>query len=550
MCPAGRAADKPSLRPGGAYARPGAVVPRCLTGPGRLTHVSGMRGAGTARTARGEGRRVAAPWLPGLGCGLWLGCSPAPVIEAPASGPAPPARAAAEPAPAPAVALTPAPPGPRPISTPEIAEARMHAQRRMLGRQGSEPHRPREQPPPVPGQPPPAPPVPADSLGRFLLIEDPAPDRPALAGFHAALRGLQEGRDADGKVRVAMYGASGTAADIFTGYVRAYLQRRFGEGGPGFVPMVRMNGWYRHSEVTVESSKQWDKQSAVRKTRPPEEPRLGLMGVSFTTANKRAFARVIPGPGLHAATLTGELMFWQGPGGGRFRVRRGAANVEGSARAAAAGPGYLALAPGPGDAAIELTPRGDGAVRLYGLVLETDAPGVVVDTLGVEGARASNQLVWDEAVWADNLRRRAPDLVVLSYGTNESTDMDEPIEVYREGLTAVLTRHRRAVPEASCILLGPADYPAGEPRLTAIIAVQRELARAHGCGFWDAQWFMGGPGSMAAWVTSDPPLAQADGLHTTRRGAVHKGVAFVDALMFAYDAAGAAPETAVAPAGP
>jgi len=519
VCPPGVVADKPSVGLGGAsrpYAGHHGLVPG-LTGPRRLTHVSGMRAS-----------------LAGFGLVL-LGCSPASTVEPPAPAPAPPARAAVEPAPAPAVALTPVTPGPRPISTPEISEARVHAQRRILGRQSSEPAAPREPPPPGP-----PPPVPADSLGKFLLIEDPAPDRPALARFHAALRELAAGRDADGKVRVAMYGASGTASDIFTGYVRAYLQRRFGAGGPGFVPMVRLNGWYRHSEVTVESSKQWDKQHAVRKTRPPDQPRLGLMGVAFATSNKRAFARVIPGPGLHGAELSGELMFWRGPGGGKFRVRRGDQAFEGSARANQPGPGYLALGPGSGESPVELTPRGDGVVRLFGVVLESDSPGVVVDTLGLEGARAANQLLWDEAAWADNLRRRAPDLVVLSYGTNESTDVDEPIETYRAALTEVLARYRQAVPEASCLLLGPSDYPAGEPRLTAIIAVQRELASANGCGYWDAQAFMGGPGSMATWVTSDPPLAQADGLHTTRRGAVHKGVAFADALMYAYDAADAA----------
>ncbi|MBL9100696.1 MAG: hypothetical protein JNL82_07055 [Myxococcales bacterium] len=382
--------------------------------------------------------------------------------------------------------------------------------------------------------------VPADSLGRFRLIEEPAADRPALARFHAALRDLAAGRDADGKVRILMYGASGTAADIFTGYVRAYLQRRFGAGGPGFVPAVRMNAWYRHSEVTLESSKKWDKESAVRKTRPPEEPRLGLMGVSFRTTSRRAHARVIPGAGWHGETLGGELYAWQGPGGGTLQVRRGGKPLaELSTRARAPGPAYVALPPAPGSQAIEVTPRGGGLLRLYGVVLESERVGVVVDTLGLEGARAANQLVWDEAMWAEHLRRRAPDLVVLSYGTNEATDMDVPIDVYRRELAEVLDRHRRAAPRASCVLLGPSDFPAGEPRLAAIIAVQRELAVEVGCGYWDAQAFMGGPGSMTAWVTSDPPLAQADGLHTTRRGAVKKGVAFADALMYAYDAADA-----------
>ena len=71
-------------------------------------------------------------------------------------------------------------------------------------------------------------------------------------------------------------------------------------------------------------------------------------------------------------------------------MKRGAAKIaEASTRAAAPGPGYLELAPAAGDAAIELTPRGDGEIKVYGVVLETDGPGVVVDTLGVEGARAA-----------------------------------------------------------------------------------------------------------------------------------------------------------------
>lgn len=541
-----------------------------MTGDGGLTHVHGMR-------AEAGGRARATRCGRGALLGLALaGCSTAPSAtpgasgmgeaRAPATAPAHPGE---EPAPPPALAITPARPGPAPVLTPEISEARAYAERRMLGRAARpEPATANAPSPTHAGSPadaanvgtasaapvdPPAgaananggtaagpAPVPADSLGTFVLIEDPAPDRPALARFHAALRELAAGRDADGKVRVLMYGASGTAADLFTGYVRAYLQRRFGAGGPGFVPAARMNGWYRHSEVTVESSKQWAKENAVRKTRPPEEPRLGLMGVSFRTTSKRAHARVIPGPGWHGATLTGELYAWRGPGGGRLQVRRGGKPLADLAtRASAPGLAYVALPPGPGDQAIEVTPRGGGLVRLYGVVLEREGPGVVVDTLGLEGARAANQLVWDEATWAEHLRRRAPDLVVLSYGTNEATDMDVPIEVYRRELGEVLARHRRAAPEASCILLGPSDFPAGEPRLTAILAVQRELAVQVGCGYWDAQAFMGGPGSMHAWVASDPPLAQADGLHTTRRGSVKKGVAFADALMHAYDAADA-----------
>lgn len=372
--------------------------------------------------------------------------------------------------------------------------------------------------------------------GVFVRIEDPAPDRPALARFHAALRELAAGRDADGKLRVAVYGASGTAADLYTGYLRAYLQLRFGDGGPGFAPIVRMNGWHRHSELVIESSRQWSRAHAVRPG-ARADGQLGLMGVAFAARSARAFGRVRAGPRLHAHALHGELYYWRGPGGGRLRLLRGGEPV-GERRTAAAtpGPGYLELPPAPGSDAVELRPGGGGELRVFGVVLETDTPGVVLDTLGVDGARANNQLAWDEALWAEHLRRRGPALVLLSYGTNESTEVDAPLAEYRRELAQVLERHTRALPEASCVLLGPIDFPAGEPRLTQIIAVQRELAAAAGCGFWDGQAFMGGPGAMTAWAAAAPPLARPDRLHLTRRGALRMGEAIGDALLWSFDA--------------
>jgi lysophospholipase L1-like esterase len=166
----------------------------------------------------------------------------------------------------------------------------------------------------------------------------------------------------------------------------------------------------------------------------------------------------------------------------------------------------------------------------------------VVDTLGIDGTRSTNHLVWNEQLWLDNVRRRAPALVVLTYGTNESTDEDEPMEVYEDGLRSVVERVRTLLPDTSCVLLAPGDFPirtdegwAARPRLLAIHSLQRQIASELGCGFWDGMAFMGGPGTMPAWVNADPPLARADHLHFNGRGAARKGQALCDALMLKYD---------------
>src|SRR5690606_19857997 len=95
-----------------------------------------------------------------------------------------------------------------------------------------------------------------NALGLYVPIENPR-SGPALAHFHEALRKLEAGEDEDGKVRVLVYGASHTQADVYPGYLRAYLQARFGNGGQGFVSVVKVNKWFRYADWNIEESKGW-----------------------------------------------------------------------------------------------------------------------------------------------------------------------------------------------------------------------------------------------------------------------------------------------------
>ncbi len=389
-----------------------------------------------------------------------------------------------------------------------------------------------------------APAINGDRLGNFIL-----PERDdALERFHRALQRLQAGDDPDGKVRVLVYGASHTAADVFPGYLRAYLQDRFGDGGHGYVPLVRPSKFYRPTAVNLESSRGWKVEHA--QTRDNRGDGLfGLLGASASTSKKRDYTRVIPtgiarDDGEGPAQTHYDFYYLRQPKGGRFKL-----SIDGkvvatiSTKAKLAGAGYHSLALPGGPKRVEVQPLGDGEVRVFGMTVENDGPGVVVDTLGIGGTRASNHLKWDETLWMDNIRRRDPDLIILAYGTNESVDDDQPIEIYRRQLSEVLDRLHRASPEAACMLVGPGDFPVkdGEggflprPRLTQIVAVQREVATAAGCAFWDALTFMGGEGSMVSWAASEPAMAQSDHLHLTRRGYTRMGMALGDALMFRFD---------------
>lgn len=379
-----------------------------------------------------------------------------------------------------------------------------------------------------------------NALGLFEPIDDAAP----LAHFHDALRALRSGRDPDGKVRVAIYGASHTEADIYPQYLRSYLQDRFGDGGHGFVmPGLPWRG-YDQVDVKVEGFDHWRTEHAQRRD-ARGDGRWGLLGASISTKNPRAFGRVIPSEAAAASRY--ELQFLAQPRGGHLELYvdgRRREVIDTSADTVRAGYHAFELPEAPHT--IEVRPLGDGEVRIFGLTMERAAAGVVVDTLGIAGTRAANMLEWDLAIWQDALRRRAPDLLILAFGTNEATDTDQPIADYEARLHAVLVRYRETVPGASCLLVGPGDFPLPapdgslgvRPRVGEIIAVQERVAMEHGCGFWDLRAFMGGEQSMLQWMTADPPMAQKDHIHLTRRGYVRMGMALADALMTAFDEPG------------
>jgi lysophospholipase L1-like esterase len=231
--------------------------------------------------------------------------------------------------------------------------------------------------------------------------------------------------------------------------------------------------------------------------------------------------------------------YFKQPSGGDFDLKvDGATVARVSTRADSPGPAHFAFRTTAGKHRIRAQLRGHRPVRLFGIVAETAAPGVVVDTLGIGGARMSGSLRWDERTWVEALRQRQPDLVLFAYGTNEAADRDFSLSRYEGTLRTSLARLRKASPEVSCVLIGPFDLSdQNRARLLEVLDAQRRISREYDCGFWNGYAFMGGARSMRRWASSRPPLASPDYVHLTRLGYVYAGIAIGDALMRAYDQA-------------
>jgi lysophospholipase L1-like esterase len=413
-----------------------------------------------------------------------------------------------------------------PFLTADLQEVRRAAQGEVLGKAASpaDPHLADallETHAPLPGAP--------RAPGRFVPIENEA----ALAHFHGALEKLAAGEDDDGKVRILAYGASHTQADAYTGYLRAYLQRRFGNGGQGFVSLGRVNPWYRTLDTRVRH-RHLKVRHATYRQEVENEP-LGLFGAAFIGRTKMAFGEIQTSNVSESTRF--EVHYYAEPGGGDFTLQVDDETIA-LVRTKARSPGaaYHSFETTSGRHRIRAQLRGNGPVRLFGVTAETTAPGVVVDTLGISGSKMASHLRWREDAWIDAVRRRRPDLVTFAYGTNETMDPPGSIELYEQQLTNVVARLRSAVPEASCVFIAPFDLPkAKRSRLLTIIDAQRRISQEFNCGFWDGYAFMGGAGSMRRWVKAKPPLASTDYVHLTNRGYVYAGLALGDALMRGYD---------------
>jgi lysophospholipase L1-like esterase len=363
----------------------------------------------------------------------------------------------------------------------------------------------------------------------------------ALPRFYAALHELALGQRTQ-QVRVAWFGDSHTAADFITDAVRQPLQRRFGVGGPGLVLLGLQP--YRHAQANVQVHGDWRRvPAAPAAIQPQDSGSYGLGGIGAAATSDDASLTVTLDPALDwtRGPLRWELVYRLPNESSEFVISGGGL----------AAPEVMTLQNGQtrasGLRSVTLQTEGVASLslnafvaepELFGVFVETAKAGVVVDTLGINGARIQTPLAWQAGPWSEELRARAPSLVVLSYGTNEVGDRLE-MRHYRELYAQVLERIRKSG-DAECLILGPTERVLADwtihPRVLEIEQAQRALAEDLSCAFFSLVDAMGGPGSFRAWAFAKPPLARRDRVHLTAAGYRRVGAILAAQLLGSYAA--------------
>jgi lysophospholipase L1-like esterase len=379
-------------------------------------------------------------------------------------------------------------------------------------------------------------------VGSEHPIEDPAK---ALDSFYASLA-RTDAKQPGSVTRVTHYGDSPITNDGITSTVRRLLQTRFGDAGHGFILMDRPWAWYGHDAITFTSGGGWDDQPMGPASNADE---FGLGGVQFRASGPGKYARFAPAStgetGKNFSRM--EVYYLQEPGGGQFNVsvnNESLHTVSTSSDALTSG-FHEIKAPQPGANTFEVKSAG-GSVRLFGAVLENDGPGVVYDSLGVNGAYAGLLVsAMNEGHWSEQLRHRNPNLVIINYGTNESQYASaDQMQRYEKDLHEVIRRVRSALPNVAILVVSPMDrgkrVPGGKivtlPSIPMIVEMQRRVALEENCAFFNTFQAMGGEGTMAKWAAGKGKdhLVGGDLTHPTAEGSEIVGRLIYEAINDGY----------------
>jgi lysophospholipase L1-like esterase len=169
----------------------------------------------------------------------------------------------------------------------------------------------------------------------------------------------------------------------------------------------------------------------------------------------------------------------------------------------------------------------------YGVELMNSKPGVVYNSIGVNGASLPNYLRCQD--FEKQLAQLPPDLFIFSVGTNDANvpfdDFDTA--VYRKNLEDLIQRILKVNPNTAILLTVPNDayyykkYP--NKNVARIREVVIGLSAKYGFGVWDFYGVMGELGSSMTWYKEG--LMHKDRIHFTWEGYNLKGDLFFEAFL-------------------
>jgi lysophospholipase L1-like esterase len=373
--------------------------------------------------------------------------------------------------------------------------------------------------------------------------------------------------DAKRAITILQLGDSHTSADFLTGELRRRLQETYGNGGSGYVTAGRPHIGVLSSTLKITVSQGWTYQALQRSEEVGEFWMSGFNTVASAAGETLSFTSERP-----ETFDVIEIEAVRRPGGGTFEIKLDG-NVEGTFDLAGqkVEPIVIRLVPDKGPTnqvrEITFTTRTDGAVSIASVAIYNTHGGLIYNSVGYPGATIDILNKLDNRLFTSNLRRLNPQIVVLSFGTNEADKANLDIPAYTERYRKVLAKIRAALPGAVLVVIGPPeaeeasshckDKAAREaatcrpettgasrgdacewktlPKLNEVREAQRKIAERDGIVFWNWASIMPKECGATRWLKETPVLMAKDHVHFTIAGYKKSAAAFLDTLIPVID---------------
>ncbi|MCK4662219.1 MAG: hypothetical protein KAT68_05100 [Bacteroidales bacterium] len=341
----------------------------------------------------------------------------------------------------------------------------------------------------------------------------------------------------DGTINVVHIGDSHIQADYYSGRIRQRLQTFFqgGLGGRGFIFPYTVANTNNPSNYKIKYTGNW---IPCRNVENDKNCDLGLSGISVTSYDSIASIAIILNDNDYPKYDFNKVKIFHPVKNNEFSViidkylEKKSVLLNDSL-------GYtMFLLENYIDTLFLKFIKTDSLQNefvLHGISLETDDPGVVYHSIGVNGAKAESYLRCN--LFSQHLKALEPDWIIISLGTNDAYHENFDEKVFEEHYETLIKKIKSAAQGKPLLLTVPGDSYRFRKYLNKDMIKVKEviykLAEKYNCGIWDFYSVMGGLNSIVLWDRNG--LAGKDKLHFSKEGYLLQGDLFFNAFLKKYD---------------
>jgi hypothetical protein len=338
----------------------------------------------------------------------------------------------------------------------------------------------------------------------------------------------------EGQIRILHMGGSHIQADIYSNRMRNHLSNFLPNlmSARGLIFPYSTAKTNNPRNYKVSSSGQW---SAVRNVDRTLANPLGLSGISVSTSDtsaklnitfetpretKHDFIRVKV---LHNTDSLSFSIKWLGKDSASITTADGFTLIEFETFQNEISLGF------------EQTDSLQTRFELYGVLLESNRPGFIYSSVGVNGASTWSYLKCE--LFSKHLSLVPPDLVFFGIGINDAHDPNFSEKSYFSNYEKIMSQMRAINPDVCFVFITNNDSYGYNKKLntnaTAVQKVMFDLAKKYDGAVWDLFSIMGGLKSSTAW--RDANLMAKDRIHFSGEGYNLLGDLLYNAFMEAFE---------------